>query len=176
MNPRAEGAFQLWDGVFPATGADAILAALDAAPAWRRESADFYAFDALAGADAFVRQFEREFAAVAREAHARARDWLGVALVRDAGVRIHRFTAGTGAALHSDAAEPGVRLVVFLGRDTPEEGASLVFADPVTRQGSVVPARHNLGVLFPTESGLHHGVTELGAGRRYSIVFSLRPA
>ncbi|HMQ97208.1 MAG TPA: 2OG-Fe(II) oxygenase [Candidatus Nanoperiomorbaceae bacterium] len=169
-----EASFALWQPVFPAACADSMLLELERAASWRPEMGGFYELDALAGVDSFITRYSSEFAAAAEEAHHRACQWLKVGLTREAGVRVHRFRSGTGAALHSDSAEAGVRLVIFLSQCESNFGGALIFADPQTCEGRVVQAKHNLGVLFPTNSQLQHGVTEQRHGMRYSIVFGFR--
>lgn len=161
-----------WDGVFSAPVARSMLLELEARRAWQREASSFHALDLLTGVDAFAGSFGSELREVARRAHARAQQEWGLRLAREASVRVHRFGAGTGAALHSDAGEPGARLVSFLAGPDAGDGGALVFADPRTRCGRVIEPRHNCGILFPTESGLQHGVTEQREARRYSIVFA----
>src|SRR5262249_31577342 len=143
-------AFALWRSVFSEGCADSILGALERAREWRRETGDFYELDVLRCVDGLVGSFTAEFVGVATEAHQRATMWLGKRFNRSANIRAHRFVCGTGAALHSDALEPGVRLVTFFSRASPEWGGALVFADPETRQAQLIKARHNLGVLFST--------------------------
>jgi len=158
----------------PVEIADALRDSLEKATSWFHVRQSFYEVDVLANLDRESIFRRPEVAVLLGRVRDCAESELGLRLSRRAQLHVHRFTKGTGAGLHSDSGESGARLVVFLEGGWQEgDGGELLLVNNGGVRGKLISPRHNTAVLFLTEAGSLHAVTEQRSGVRYSLVFHL---
>jgi len=176
--------FEFAVGVNVLQNADDVLNWLDGNDYWKRHDGGFYNADVMSAEklDPPVRcapLFRTEGRAGLEKATSRL---FAEHLQLHGPLVAHRMTPPQGVGIHSDAPEPGEethRLVVLLADGWSRlQGGHFVLLErdsPMSAK-TIIPHAHNMAIAFRLTRHSFHAVTNLTAGRRFSIVASFRPA
>lgn len=141
---------------------------------WERRSTDFFELDVCLDAPNIMQRKHALLRGLARRVNSIAVSEWGIAGRQHGSVQFHRYLTGTGCALHSDAQDPSLRLLVFLRNEKqPADGGMFVWGRPGHRRVTLIEPQHNTGVLFLPSKGALHGVSQISSGARYTMVLRI---
>ena len=152
-----------------------ILSELENQTNWIRVKRHLYELDVLEQiSSAPISYHEPDILEFLDKVHKCISDQFGIVLDRKVQLHIHRFSLGTAISLHTDSAEQGARLVIFLKSILKStEGGYLLLVNSLSGTTKLIAPTNNTAVLFFTHSDWFHAVTEQTEGTRYSMVFQL---